>query len=149
MIRRARSRKLFCVESDFLFVMLEHWKDGEMKTLKKTGGYKFLHSKFNGLCSRHILIKNPIFGTYLAIKCWYRLCLRQYRSILRLEKRKRFQKEWKLCTWNSFPFSTPKGDLKSRFHASFSPNHAQKLPEIHVHDKLTQSRLMPDWFITQ
>ena len=43
----------------------------------------------------------------------------------------------------------PKGGLKSRFQAGFCTNHAQKLPEIYVHAKFTQSRWMPDWFFTQ
>ena len=38
----------------------------------------------------------------------------------------------------------PKGGLKSRFQAGFRTNHAQKLPEIYVHAKFTQSRWMPD-----
>ena len=35
------------------------------------------------------------------------------------------------------------------FTQVFCTNHAQKLHEIHVHAKFTQSRWMPDWSITQ
>ena len=43
----------------------------------------------------------------------------------------------------------PKGAWNHAFTQVFRTNHAQKLLEIHVHAKFTQSRWMPDWFFTQ
>ena len=43
----------------------------------------------------------------------------------------------------------PKGPRKPAFTLGFFTNHAHKLPEIHVHAKLIQSRWVPDWKFTQ
>ena len=43
----------------------------------------------------------------------------------------------------------PRGAWNHAFTQVFRTNHAQKLLEIHVHAKFTQSRWMPDWFFTQ
>ena len=43
----------------------------------------------------------------------------------------------------------PPSKVNSAFTQVFRTNHAQKLPEIHVHVNFTQSRWMPDWSFTQ
>ena len=43
----------------------------------------------------------------------------------------------------------PRATRNPTFTQVFRTNHVQKLLEIHVHAKFTQSRWMPDWFFTQ
>ena len=44
---------------------------------------------------------------------------------------------------------SPSGIRNPTFTQVFRTNHAQKLPEIHVHAEFTQSRWIPDWSFTQ